>query len=76
MLQVLHLNVAKVDQDVAHVAYFAVFQMNVASIYPKCVICFKCMLRVFLSIDVAYVYVPNVSSVSVLCCNKCFHVIS
>ena len=40
MLQVFHLNVAKVDLDVAYVA------MTIHACF-KCFICFRCMLQVF-----------------------------
>jgi hypothetical protein len=38
------MDVAKVDRDVAHVAYFCkCFQWYVASILKKCFICFRCV---------------------------------
>ena len=64
MLQIFHLDVAKVDVDVAYVAM---------AIHA----CFKTMFQVFhLFSDVyckyfIWMYVPNVSSVSDVCCN-CF----
>jgi hypothetical protein len=55
-----------------------VFQRYVARVCSKCIICLRCMLKIFY-LDVAYVtkamlqvYVPNISSVSVICCN-CFY---
>jgi hypothetical protein len=76
MLQVFYIDVAKVDQDVAH------FAMVFSSVCPKCFVCFRRMLQV-LHLDVAKVdpdiaytcmlqaYVPTVSDVSFVCC-KCF----
>jgi hypothetical protein len=52
----------------------------VAGVYSKCFICFRRMLQVFY-LDIAYVavtihilqaFVPNVSSVSVVCCSTSF----
>ena len=75
MLQVLHMDVAKVDRDVArvaidiHVCYkrlfeiFHLFQMHVASVLSVCCICFTQMLHVF---------VPNVLFVLDVCCSKFF----
>jgi hypothetical protein len=74
MLQVLHTYVAKIDQDVAHVASVSdecckcivpnvsFFQTYVAHVLSGCCICFTHMLQVFHS-DIAYV--------SHICC-KCF----
>ena len=71
-----YIDVAKVDQDVAHVAI--VF----SSVCSKYFICFRRMLQVFhlnvakVNLDVAYIcmlqaYVSSVSDVSEVCC-KCF----
>jgi hypothetical protein len=67
MLQVFHLDVAKVDCDVAHVAiaidvcfkcmfqtFHLFFHTFIASISYGCCICFICMLQLFY-LDVAYV---------------------
>ena len=55
------------------------FHIHVASVCPKCFICFQTYVAIIFYLDVAYVfthmlqqYVPNVSVVSILCCNKCF----
>ena len=73
---VFHVDVAKVNQDIAYVASIS---------ETCCKRLFKMLFRLFLSIfylDVAYVshmlqeYVPMVSVVSVLCFDKCFHVAS
>ena len=57
------------------------FQRYVASICSKCFICFQTyVVSIFLSgcctcfTPTLQEYVQNVSTVSVLCCNKCFHV--
>jgi hypothetical protein len=41
MLQVLHLDVSKVDRDVRHVMQY------VLSVCSKCFICFRYMLQIF-----------------------------
>jgi hypothetical protein len=68
MLQVFHVDVAKVDRDVAYVAMtihvcckrlflmFQLFQMDVARVLSGCYICFILMLQVFHS-DVANVFI-------------------
>ena len=68
-----HMDVAKVDRDVASVSEEA-FVQNVSSVSDVCCkrflsgycICFTPMLQEF---------VRNVSAISVVCCNKCFHVV-
>ena len=46
MVQLLHMDAAKVDQDVAHVAYFCkFFRWYVLSILKKSFICFRRMLQ-------------------------------
>jgi hypothetical protein len=73
MLQVFYIDVAKVDQDVVHVA------MVFSSVCPTCFICFRHLLQVFylgvakVDLDVAYTYMLQVyvSGVSYVCC-KCF----
>ena len=80
ILQVFHMDVAKIYRDVAHVAIVVhvcckhlfqmlhlLFQTYVASGLFGCCICFTHMLQE---------YVRNVSAVLVLCCNKCFNVAS
>jgi hypothetical protein len=71
------IDVAKVDQGMLHM--LQMFQKHVASVCSKCFICFQIYVAIVFYLDVAYVfthmlqqYVPNVSAVSVLCCNKCF----
>jgi len=91
MLQVFHMDVVKLDQDVAHVVY-------VASVSE---VCCKSLFKMFLlfqsyiaasvfMLQVAsvlsgccicfthmlQVYVPNVSYVSDVCCIQVFHVAS
>jgi hypothetical protein len=75
MLQVLHTDVAKVDQDVAHVAIaihvcckrlfemFHPFQTRVARVLSGCCICFTQILHAF---------VLNVSFVSYAYCSEFF----
>jgi hypothetical protein len=74
---VFHMDVVKVDRDVAHVVIaihvcckrlfemFHLFQTYVVSVLSVCCICSTHMLQA---------YVPNVSSISDVCCSKCFHV--
>jgi hypothetical protein len=50
---VFHIDVAKVDQDVAYANMLQVFQRYVASVCSKCFICFICCKRC--DLDVAYV---------------------
>jgi hypothetical protein len=59
-----------------------VFQGHVTSICSKCFVCFRCMLQAFY-LDIGYVKHICCKSMfgmfqlfSVLCCNKCFHIIS
>ena len=71
MLQVFHVDVAKVDQDVAYVAMaihvccksliqtFQLFQIYVSRVLSRCCICFTLMLQVFH---------PDVAYVSHICC--------
>ena len=67
MLQVFHLDVAKVCRDVAHVTmaihvclkclfqmFYLFFEMYVTSVLSECCICFTRMLQVFY-LDVTYV---------------------
>jgi hypothetical protein len=75
MFQIFHMDVAKVDQDVTHVA----------SVSEACCKCLFKMFHLFSDVcykrsdlDVVYVfthmlqeYIPNVSAVSFLCCSKC-----
>ena len=50
MLQLFHMDVAKVNQGILHMLnMLQVFQRHVASVCSKCFICFQTMLRVFLS---------------------------
>jgi cystathionine beta-lyase/cystathionine gamma-synthase len=63
MLQVFHIDVTKVDRDVAHVA------MVFSSVCPKCFICFKRMLQLF-HLDVAKVD----QDVVYACCKRMFQV--
>jgi hypothetical protein len=68
MLQMFHMDVAKVDADVAYVAmvvnvcckhlfqmFHLFFPMYVASVLSRCCICFTHMLQVFY-LDAAYVH--------------------
>jgi hypothetical protein len=85
MLQVFHLDIAKVDRDVAHVAmaihvcFKCIFQMFnlffqtfVASVSSGCCICFICMLQVFYwMLDMFVRVFKYFASVSDACC-KCF----
>jgi hypothetical protein len=66
---VFHIDVAKVDQDVAYVAkcfrdMLQVFQGDVASICSKYFICFRRMLKVFfiLMLHMFHAYVARVCS--------------
>jgi hypothetical protein len=72
---VFYIDIVEVDREVAHIA------MVFSSIYPKCFVCFRCMLQVFhldvakVDLDVTYtcmlqVYVSSVSVVLYVCC-KC-----
>jgi hypothetical protein len=74
-----YIDVAKIDSDVAYVASFSeacckrsfkmfLFQTYVASIS----IWMLHMFHTYMSQE----YVRNVLAVSVLCCNKCFHIAS
>jgi hypothetical protein len=71
-----HMDVAKVDWDVAHGTRLYTY---VARVCSKCFICFRCMLKVFyldiakVDLDVTYTcmlqaYVLSVSCVSYVCC--------
>jgi hypothetical protein len=60
-----------------------VFQMHVASVCLKCLICFQTYVAIVFDLDVAYVshiccnyMFQNVLAVSVLRCSKWFHVAS
>jgi hypothetical protein len=71
------MDVAKVDRGILHM--LRVFQKHVASLCSKYFICFQTYVTIVFYLDVAYVfthmlqhYVPNVSAVSVICCDKCF----
>jgi hypothetical protein len=82
MLQVFHMDVVKVDLNVAYVA----------SVYW---ICFRCLLKMIHLLQIyavnvlsgcciccsgytymLQVYIPNVLSALDICCRKCFHVVS
>jgi hypothetical protein len=78
---VFHMDVAKVDRDVAHGTRLYTY---VARVCSKCFICFRCMLKVFLSeycksgsgcyiymhadICMLQAYVSSVSCVLYVCC--------
>jgi hypothetical protein len=68
-----HMDVAKIDRDVVHVC--SSVRSNVSSTFLD--VCCKCAYRM---LQMFHTYVAkvcsNVSVVSVLCCNKCFHVAS
>jgi hypothetical protein len=55
MLQLLHIDIAKVDWDVAHVAYFCLFQWYVAYVLKNVSSVFRRMLQQVFYLDVAYV---------------------
>jgi hypothetical protein len=56
MLQLLHMDVAKVDRDVAHFTYFCkCFPLYVASILKKYFIYFRHMLQQVFYLDVTYI---------------------
>jgi hypothetical protein len=81
MLQLFHLDVAKVDRGMLHM--LQVFQMNDAIVCSKCFICFQTYVAIIFYLDVAYVshiccnyMLQNISAVLVLCCIKWFHVAS
>jgi hypothetical protein len=65
MLQLLYIDIAKVDWDVTHVV-MGIY--DISSVCFKCFICSRCMLQVFY-LDIAYTYMLQayVSSVS-----RCF----
>jgi hypothetical protein len=84
MLQLFHLDVAKIDREMLHILHMLqVFQKHVASVCSRCFICFQTYVAiVFLSgccicfTHMLRQYVPNILAVSILCCNKWFHVAS
>jgi hypothetical protein len=67
VLQVLHIDVTKVDRDVAHVAIW--LYTYVSSVGSKCFICFRHMLQIFYldiaKVDLDFAYICK--------CFKCFH---
>jgi hypothetical protein len=86
MLQVFYMDVAKYIR-MLHI--LPVFQRHVASVSEACssvcskyFICFRRMLQAFwygcctCFTHMLQEYVRNVSVVSVLCCNKCCHIVS
>jgi hypothetical protein len=84
MLQSFHMNVAKADQGMLHMLHMLqVFKRHVASVCSNCFIWFQTyvvsiliwMLHMFLHICSNNMF-QNVLSVSVFCCNKCFHIAS
>jgi hypothetical protein len=77
MLQLFFMDVAKVDQGMLYI--LQVFQKHVASVCSKCFICFQTYVAIIFYLDVVYVFtyllqqhVPNISSILVVCCSKCF----
>jgi hypothetical protein len=72
MLQLLHMNVVKVDRDVAHVAYFCkCFQCYVARVLKNV---FRPMLQLVFYQYVAYIY-THVASVLFGCCICFTHIL-
>jgi hypothetical protein len=77
MLQVFQRHVASVSEACCKRMFkiFHLFQIYVASVCSKCFICFRHMLRAFLSghcicfTPMLQEFVRNVSYISVLCCN-------
>jgi hypothetical protein len=66
MLQLFHLDVAKVHRGILHM--LQVFQKHVASVYSKCFICFQTYVAIvflILLLRKFYTYVATV-------CSKCF----
>jgi hypothetical protein len=76
-LQLFYIDVAKVGQDVAHVAMaiYVLFQVYVSNVFSVADICCKCFYLNIAKIDLNVTYTcmlqAYVSSVSYVCC-KCF----
>jgi hypothetical protein len=65
MLQVLHINVASVNRDVAHVAYVA----SVSDEYCKFVLDVRCKRFFYLDVALFHTYVARVCSKYFICSN-------
>jgi hypothetical protein len=67
-----HMDVAKVDLNVAYACIFQVFHTSIASISSRCYIIFAMVSSVFqVILQVFQTHVLSVSSVSLICCNCC-----
>jgi hypothetical protein len=64
MLQLLYIDIAKVDRDVTHVV-MGIY--DISSVCSKGFICSRCMLQVFY-LDIAYTYMLQVYVSSVFRC--------